>query len=195
MTGGRIELFQQGERTARGGWLQGRFRSPLVTAVVSQALGVEATSDELGVDVVIDYVAPVAYEEDAERAYALHKAGVANRDIAVELHCSRSNVTKLLDYAYQQRGQQRVDGRKAQWQRERRDQDCPSYEQIAEEVKQRMDQGQLLHEIAKELGTNRDTVTRAKNHWFTSRDLPVPDGRSRRKTPNRVSPDLSDSPQ
>ena len=34
MTGGRIELFQQGERKAKRGWLQGRFHVRLVEVVV-----------------------------------------------------------------------------------------------------------------------------------------------------------------
>jgi len=37
MTGGRIRLFQQGERSAQRGWLQGRFDAPLVAFPVAQS--------------------------------------------------------------------------------------------------------------------------------------------------------------
>jgi hypothetical protein len=39
-----------------------------------------------------------------------------------------------------------------------------------------------MGEIAAALQSDRDTVTRAIAWWHTSRDLPVPDGRVRRKS-------------
>jgi hypothetical protein len=43
-------------------------------------------------------------------------------------------------------------------------------------------QKRLLHSVAKELNVDRNTVTQAINWWHLSRGLPVPDGRTRRKT-------------
>ena len=40
----------------------------------------------------------------------------------------------------------------------------------------------LLQEIATQLKTHRDQVTKAIRYWYESRGLPVPDGRERRKS-------------
>lgn len=45
-----------------------------------------------------------------------------------------------------------------------------------------VDQGQLLTVIAEQLGTHRDMITAAIRFWHESRGLPVPDGRTRRKS-------------
>jgi hypothetical protein len=53
--------------------------------------------------------------------------------------------------------------------------------ELAEEAKCWWDQGLPMQEIAEKLRCNRDTVTKAIGHWFRSRGLEVPDGRTRRK--------------
>ena len=58
---------------------------------------------------------------------------------------------------------------------------------IADQAKALMDKGMLLQEIAKELGCSRDRITGAIKHWHSSRGLPVPDGRTRRKSLERKS--------
>jgi transposase len=44
------------------------------------------------------------------------------------------------------------------------------------------DQGLLHSQIAEALHCGRNWVTKLLRHWFESRELPVPDGRSRRAT-------------
>ena len=39
----------------------------------------------------------------------------------------------------------------------------------------------LLGDIAEQLGCDRNTVTSAIRYWHEERELPVPDGRTRRK--------------
>jgi hypothetical protein len=43
----------------------------------------------------------------------------------------------------------------------------------------------LLQDIAAKLKCDRNTVTQAIRYWHTSRGLPVPDGRTRRKSLKR----------
>lgn len=52
----------------------------------------------------------------------------------------------------------------------------------ADRVKAMLDQGQLMKDIATELGKSRSYVTKLMKHWYESRGLQVPDGRTRRST-------------
>ncbi|MHB1037331.1 MAG: recombinase family protein [Pirellulales bacterium] len=185
LTGGRIDLFQCGERRSHGGWLQGRFQVPLLSVLAEQATGVPVSVSEDGIEVVIDYVRPMALDEKTERAMALYHEGLPNKQIALELGCSRSGVTQLLDRAFAARGEKRPDGRKRRWTLPRDESSTPAFQRIADQVKELMDAGVLLQEIAERLGCDRDTVTHAKDYWYESRGLTAPDGRSRRKELDR----------
>ena len=182
--GGRIDLYQCGEKKAQRGWLQGRFRVPLLSVLVEQAVGAAVSTPDEAVEVVIDYVRPVAFAEDAERAYALYRDGGLHHEIARELGCLRSNITKLLKYACAEHGEEWIDGRTLRWKRPRGVKP-PKYELIADQVKALMDEKILLQEIGERLGVGRDEVTAAKKYWYASRGLPIPDGRSRRKELDR----------
>lgn len=59
---------------------------------------------------------------------------------------------------------------------------APLYQRLAEPAKELYDQDLLSTEIARRLDCDINTVTSAIAHWFTSRELPVPDGRTRRKS-------------
>ena len=56
------------------------------------------------------------------------------------------------------------------------------YKQISDQVKEMLEEGILLLEIAERLDYSRDLITRAVRWCYESQGLPVPDGRSRRKT-------------
>ncbi len=58
--------------------------------------------------------------------------------------------------------------------------DPPPEAAIAEKVKTMFDLGMLYKDIAKQLNVYRPLVPKALKYWFTSRGLPVPDGRLRR---------------
>jgi len=63
----------------------------------------------------------------------------------------------------------------------------PLYQEIADRVKAMAEEGTLFDEIATALNVDRNTLTSAWKHWHTSRGLPVPDGRTRRKSLSRKS--------
>jgi DNA invertase Pin-like site-specific DNA recombinase len=50
----------------------------------------------------------------------------------------------------------------------------------SEEAKQLYDQGLMNVEIARQLGMSKSRVTKVLHHWFDSRGMTMPDGRSRR---------------
>jgi DNA invertase Pin-like site-specific DNA recombinase len=58
----------------------------------------------------------------------------------------------------------------------------PPYEVESERAKELYDQGWLMVRIAQEMGKAKSYVRKLIASWFTSRGLPVPDGRGRRST-------------
>jgi DNA invertase Pin-like site-specific DNA recombinase len=186
ITGGRIEMYQQGERAAKRGWLQGRFKVRLLDFLVEKASGVPPAEAGEAIEVTIDYRRPEASLDKSERAYHLceHKGWLKIR-IAKHLGVSKSRVTKLLHDAYARRGQEMPDGRSRRSTLAEKHQAVPVFQSIADDVKAMLDQGMLIFEIADALGVDKATVTKAKIFWYTSRGLTPPDGRSRRKTLTR----------
>jgi site-specific DNA recombinase len=181
LTGGRIDLYQMGQRRAHQGWLQGRFRARLVAWVVQGKLGVRPTTPDEGVEVVIDFRELPQQVALSEKAKALYDQGVMNAEIARQLGCARSYVTHLLRLWFESRGQTMPDGRSRRATLSKKHLEAPLYQKIADEAKVLADQGLLLQDIAQRLGRDRNTITAALKHWYQSRGLPPMDGRSRRK--------------
>lgn len=185
LTGGRIDLEQAGERKARRGWLRGRFRCRLLRAMTGRLTSVDIpTLDAGGDEVVIDYSpdptgVPEAVSSEVIRLY---DAGLLEREIARRLRLGRSTVTRTLDAWDAARGQERPDGRSRRMTLPEKHLAPPVYQEVAERVKGLADRGLLFGDIASELDLDRNTVTAAWRFWHTSRGLPVPDGRTRRKT-------------
>jgi len=96
LTGGRIELYQMGERRPQRGWLQARFQVPLLNVVAKLASGVELGCEEKPIEVTIDIKRPDPKDAEAEHAYALHKQGRGNVEIVAETGFSKEKVTRCL---------------------------------------------------------------------------------------------------
>lgn len=182
VTGGRITLHQQGERRIQGGWLQGRFTVQLLDLLVERLTGGLANQPDEGVEIVIDYKRPGPSHEESDRAWELYQVGMMNAEIAIELGCSRSKITKLIRSAAERRGEEPVDGRSRRTTLAKKHLETPLYQEIAEKVMEYWEKSDLqIDEIASELKVDRNTITHAVGYWHKSRGLPVPDGRTRRK--------------
>ena len=193
LTGGRIEMFQQGERKAQRGWLQGRFRVRLLSFLVERVTSVRPLSRDDGVEVSIDYREPPEFVVLSEKAKTLYDTGIMNAHIARELGFARSYVTKLLKYWFESRGLVMPDGRSRRANLDQKHVEPPLYQQIADEVMALYQREMLLQDIAETLGVDRNTVTAAIRWWHEVRGLPVPDGRTRRKSLDQnTSPKLSE---
>jgi predicted transcriptional regulator len=182
VTGGRIDLFQHGERLAQRGWLQGRFRVTLIRLVLNHCTGRHPTPEDEAVEITVDYRQPVSFAADADRAWKLYSEQKRQCDIAEVLGCSHSQVTKLLKYAAKQRGETLEDGRKRRHSLPGDANAKPLYQRIADEVKRLSDEQLLMHEIATRLRCDISTVTKALAFWHALRGLVVADGRTRRKS-------------
>ena len=138
-------------------------------------------------EIVIDFVDSDSRLALAEQLWSLHEAGKLHKELAAEMKINRNQVTKLLKLAAARHGVELEDGR-ARHGRMKQEQGPPRcHERIAEQVMELVNQGLLLTDIAQQFGTHRDLITAAIRFWHESRNLPFPDGRTRRKSLKRKS--------
>jgi site-specific DNA recombinase len=186
LTGGRIELEQQGERKAQRGWLRGRFRPQVISLLATRTAGVPIHGDDLqGAEVVIDYWEPSPFEAWADKVKAAYDRGLMIKEIAAELGITRYMARKALHHWYSSRGLQTPDGRSRRSTLDRKQQAPLKHVAIADAVMALYRENVPLQEIARRLSSHRDLMTKAVAYWHESRGLPVPDGRTRRKTLDR----------
>jgi DNA invertase Pin-like site-specific DNA recombinase len=131
--------------------------------------------------VVIDFRETPEIEALSEQAKQYYDDGLMHARIAKKLGCARSCVTKLLRFWFQSRGLVMPDGRARRAMLLEKHLESPLYQEIAEKVMGRYEQGMLLQDIARDLHIDRNTVTAAIRYWHEARGLRVPDGRTRRK--------------
>jgi DNA-binding transcriptional MerR regulator len=189
LVGGRIVVEEVQQPGRQRCFLRGSFTirtAALAASLRGQGAGGGAPAGtEAGEEVVLDFREPRSFEGIADRVKALFDQGVSYDDIAAELGCQRNVVTKALRHWHAQRGLPPPDGRSLRKRLAR-----PSLVRgLADKAKQLWDQNLLLQEIADQLQCCQQTATQAIAHWFRSRGLEVPDGRTRRKQlPGRSSP-------
>jgi transposase len=154
-------------------------RTAALTASVQGQGGEGGTpaGTEAGEKVVLDFREPRSYEELADQVKALFDQGVSYDGIAEKLGCHRNVVTKALGHWYAQRGLSAPDGRSCR----RRLAGASLAEELADKAKDLWDRNLLMREIADRLQCCLQTAIQAIAHWFRSRGLEVPDGRTRRK--------------
>ena len=198
LTGGRIDLEQVGDRRAYQGWLRARFTVRLLSTVTAQVAG--RSVGEPGnhcKEIVIDYRdnEPSIAPEIVENVKQLYSENVLIKEIAKKVGVNRNLVTKILNTWFGELGVEHQDGRSRRVGLTRKHLEMPVYQRAADRVKELADGGMLFGDIASELKLDRNTVTSAWRHWHSSRSLPVPDGRTRRKelsqTPRPFAPKSS----
>lgn len=182
VTGGRIEVTQEGERAVFRGWLRGRFLNQLPQAFAAELAGTGEAVATAGEEVVIDYRPyPTRYPSAVtERVVALYQEGVLLKRVAAETGLPRSAVARIVRNWHLEQGLDRPDGRHRRSTLSEMHLQEPLFRRLAGPVKERADRGLLMQEIAAELGVDRTTVTSAWRFWHTSRGLEAPDGRTRR---------------
>ncbi len=161
LTGGRIDLEQRGERSARRGWLRGRFRADLVGRLASRATGAEAVQEGEGVEVVIDYRESAAAEGLTDRAKALYDEGLLIKEISVRLGATGPQVSKALAHWYRSRGLAAPDGRSRRTTLARKQAGPPLFERLAGPARELSGQGLGVVAIAARLGCDRTTAAKS----------------------------------
>ena len=188
LTGGRIDLEQQGKRELHQGWLRGRFWIRLLPYLVKRAGGVELREfDADGAEVVIDYFAPTKPEELADEAKRLEDQDLLQHEIATAMGISSKLVGKALNAWYARHGQERLDGRARRIGLSRKQAQPPRYKRLADEVKRLRDSGLGPKEVAERLGCDRNMEFKAWNYAHTSRQLVPPTSRKFGKLQNAMA--------
>jgi DNA invertase Pin-like site-specific DNA recombinase len=181
VTGGYIELQQMGERVRGQGWLRGTFQCNVVKLIASRVSGVAATAADDSTTVTIDFKEPAAIDEKANRAKELYDQSVLNKEIARQLGCSQSRVTLLLHHWFDSRGLEMPDGRARRSGLTVKYLEPPLYQRLMPAVMELYFKGTKLQDIAAQLSVGRHMVTNIVRNWHQAQNLPVPDGRTRRK--------------
>lgn len=109
------------------------------------------------------------------------------KEITRKLELPRGLAKKALTWWFTSRGFEVPDGRSRRQTLATKHSEPAVYQQVADAVKRLADRGLLFHEVGAMLGLDRNTITAAWAYWHTSRGLPVPDGRARRKSLERKS--------
>ena len=145
--------------------------------------GTEVLSDGCDEEVLLDFIGDPEWFAFKDRILELHAKKMKHREIGKALGCPRNWVTLALKAHAEESGVPYVDGRKLK----KRLGNITLAMKIADEAKVLIDEGWLLQEIAKKFGCCKDMITAAVKYWYSSRGLPVPDGRTRRKSLERKS--------
>ena len=149
-----------GERKAQRGWLQGRFRVRLLSFLIERVTGVRPLGRDDGIEV--SHRLPRAAGSSSpsrKRRRPCTTQGMMNAQIARDLGCARSYVTKLLKYWFESRGLVMPDGRGRRASLQQKHIEPPLYQQIADQVMELYQQKMLLQDIADTLKVDRNTVT------------------------------------
>ena len=201
LTGGRVTLSQQGERRPKQGWLRGTFHLQLLATLMNRAGCPTDGGEEIGEPIEIDFREPSPAERLADSVKSLWDQNLLVKQIARTLSEQEGepvsrNLTRLaVAHWFTSRGLPVPDGRSRRSNLSEKTVDPSLPKRIADGVMKLFNQNLLLSEIANRLGVNPDTVTAAVRHWHESQGLPVPDGRSRRRTLGRMtSPAVAPAP-
>ena len=176
-------------------FLRGTLRIRLGTLV--SAMGVRSTdgmdaADSPYEEITIDFVRENPLDARSNEVKALWDENLPNKEIARRLNCKPSMVTKLLKHWSLLHGVALPDGRSRRGKLPISPDALPLYRRISESVMELYHQHVELGDIAAKLGHDRDTVTAAVRYWHESRGLPVPDGRTRRKSLPRSTENQKD---
>ena len=176
LTGGRIDMFQQGEPKPMHGWLQGRFTVRLLDVLVEKLAGVRRVDSGEVVEVVIEFKCPRKTDTDADEAIRQWLDGRMNKEIAEALECVPSYVTRLLKLGAQRLGTTVEALRSQRKTRPAEVSKIPKYKAISDEVKTLW--WEELYPVAiiakRLLCCSTVTVEAAKRWWYESRGMAVP---------------------
>ena len=123
----------------------------------------------------------------------LFDEGLQVNEIAKRLKVHRNRVASLIKKHQADAGLPPTDLTKRRGEIQKRE-DRALHKQIANRVMELYRQGRSYKEICKECRCSHPIVMRAIRYWHELRDLPVPDGRTRRKTLPRNQTRQSETP-
>jgi len=181
LVGGAITVEEIKRPGRKRHFLRATFTLKSSVLVTNMAQPDVASAEDLTETISIDLLPANPRDELSEQVKALWDQGLPNKDIAAQLGLHRSQITILLRHWSDRHGEALPNGFTRRSERAKKQLGQPRAREIADKVKELVDQGLLLGEIATRLDKDRDTITAAHRYWHESRGLPVSDGRTRRK--------------
>jgi len=183
LVGGEIILEEEAIPLKKRNYFRGKF-SVYARGVSDIVTGTSSTieSADQGQEIVIDFIQPDETDQQREIAKRMYDDKEPVFKIAEVLGVSRSRVTHILDEVFELLGEEKPDGRSRRSTLAVKHKEPPLYQSISEEVMKLFAQKLKLGQIADALEIDRNTVTSSVKFWHEQRGLPVPDGRTRRKS-------------
>ncbi len=188
LVGGAIVVTEIRQPGRKRHYLRGRFTittkaliAGLVGNIDTGAEDSQSVPSDVAEEIVIDFREPPEIDALSVRAKELYDEGLLSVQIAKELGRAPSYVTKLAKHWFASHGQEMPDGHARRATLSQKQLEPPLYQAIADDVMALYCRGVLLQDIAERLKVDRNTITSTIRWWHETRDLPIPDGRSRRK--------------
>lgn len=180
LVGGRIVVTEIRRPGKQRHYLRGRMEVRLRD--VGETMGAKivdgSESEVLRIEIIeIDFRRPERYEQIADEVKRLWDDGLTDKEIAKKVNCGRALIPLALDHWYEQRGLVRPDGRslKKRLKNRRKADKCQA------QIMELWHQDLSVNEIARRLGCCLEIVHEAVTKWHLEGNLPVPDGRARRR--------------
>lgn len=180
VTGGRINLYQQGTPSAQRGWLEGRFTLRVIAPIVDKLVGLPVTVPDDGLELHVEFRGIADNHDQVQAAMTLYDQDLPVGAIAEALGVCRNRATKLINQGLQERGEGPLNARQRARKLPRPQDQLPAYKAIADAA-QRMwwDEFMWDCEIARKLKSSDSTVRKAIKYWYTSRGKTVPTKKDR----------------
>jgi DNA invertase Pin-like site-specific DNA recombinase len=179
LVGGSIVVTEVHRPGKKRHYLTGRMELRLVS--IGDAVGVQLAASDLDCRmseiIALDFRLPERHEQIADEAKRLWDDGLTEKEIAVKINCGRAMVSRALDDWYEKRNLVRPDGRSLR----KRLKNRRKAELLQPRIMELWDQDLSVNEIAERVDCCLEIVHEAVKNWHKDRDLPVPDGRARRR--------------
>lgn len=175
---GRDRPYWQGTVTVTTSQVITAVTAPDATGQTGKHLETASAAHE---EVSLDFVRPLAIDQQVVRAWELLQQRQPLKAIAVTLGVKPARMTAIMKIVVERYG----NGLTARQLRAQYRAVCTkpkAVEAFIGRVMELLAEGKLIGEIAKELGTHAGMITKAIRAGYAARGLTPPDGRTRRKT-------------
>jgi site-specific DNA recombinase len=175
---GRITVTEMAPVHGKRKYFRGEFQVARGEVLNGLDLTVDAIEPRPTDRIVIDFVEPPSWSEHVEKVKEMYDAGLSFDEMMTKLNCPKSWPRKALTKWYVDRGLTPPDYSEVRARQASRSR----IPELAAAAKELWDAGLLIQEIAERLDCDRTIARGAIQQWFTAHGLPMPDGRTRRKT-------------
>ena len=181
LIGGKISLYQMGERKSKKGYLQGRFKISLVNNLYGFMNATPPSEPQPELEIVVDFKEDPAECKDVEQVMSLFQEGLMNSQIAAKLGFCRGKVTALIQEGHAKLGLEYQDGRARRATLLKKVHKESMYITISDNAKALWDENLSVLQIASKLGCSAPTIEKALDYWHAAKGLKRPTTEERKQ--------------